>query len=341
MKIEILHKDLEEKWDQYVREKECATFFHQIAWRNLVVDLYGFSHFYVCAVEEDRIKGILPLFLTPHGPFKKKLVSVPFAVLGGVCADNGEIEEKLIKKAVEITESTDADFLELRNFYKVSGDLPVKSPYYTFILDLPDDSEIVWKSMHNEMRRCVRRSRDYGVKVDLNSNDLDKFYRIYSKANRDLGTPPSGSKWIKEVVSRFPENHRITYAYYEGKVVAAILVREYKDTVGAVFGHVIKEYRKKYPLYLLYWSLIEYACRRGFKKFDFGRSIEESGTFRFKKRWGAEPYRLHYQYFVPGKINIQDTSQSGTSRKKIAKIWKRLPVWASELLGPEIRKYYP
>ena len=41
--------------------------------------------------EEGEIKGILPLFLMRSMLFGKKLVSVPFAPYGGVCADDETI----------------------------------------------------------------------------------------------------------------------------------------------------------------------------------------------------------------------------------------------------------
>ncbi|MCD6117679.1 FemAB family PEP-CTERM system-associated protein [bacterium] len=341
MQIAILKKEQDVLWKEYIEKNPETTFFHKIEWRDLVVDLFGFTPYYLIATDGNVFKGVLPLFLTPHGLFQKKMVSVPFAVAGGVCGDDRETEKALIKKAIELTKSKGADFLELRNFNHKPGNLTQSSPYFTFMLKLPDDSEIIWKSMHNEMRRCVRRSREYGITLDLDNKDIKGFYSIYAGAHRFLGTPPAGFKWIYEVFSRFPENHRIANAYIDGKVIATILVREYKDTIGAVFGHVIRDYRNMYPLYLLYWSLIEEGCKKGFKKFDFGRSIEESGTFKFKKRWGAEPHKLNYQYYKSNNKKVADTSQSGTARKKFAAVWKRLPLVIVNKLGPVIRGYYP
>jgi len=341
MHTELLKEGQEHLWKEYVEKNPEATFFHKIEWRDAVADLYGFTPFYIIVQENDEVKGILPLFLTPQGLFQKKLVSVPFAVLGGVIGDNSEYENTLVQKAIELTESTGADFLELRNFNPKPGNLTMRSPFYTFILKLEDDPDLLWRSMHNEMRRCVRRSRDYGIYTDLHESDIKSFYSIYAKAHRDLGTPAADFRWISKIFNMFPENHRIANAYLGNKIVATIMVREYKDTIGAVFGHVIREYRNMYPLYLLYWSLIEEGCERGFKKFDFGRSIEESGTFRFKKRWGAKPCKLHYQFYMSGNVKIIDTSQSGSARRKFAAVWKRLPLFLVNKLGPVIRRYYP
>jgi len=43
--------------------------------------------------KESEIKGVLPLFLMRSVIFGKKLLSVPFAPYGGVCADNENVKK--------------------------------------------------------------------------------------------------------------------------------------------------------------------------------------------------------------------------------------------------------
>jgi len=341
MKIELLDRNNTDLWNRYIADNADATFFHQTEWRDAVCDIYKLKPLYLTAVENGDIRGVLPLFIAPHGPFKKKLVSIPFSVLGGVCGDTPEYEKALVEHAKFLMGETGVDFIELRNFRKKPGLADSESPYYTFLLDLYQDPERIWLSMHNEMRRCVRRARERNISLDLNSRDIGAFYGLYAEAHRELGTPSPGFKWISRVFTSFPQNHRIATAYVNGTLAAAVMVREYKDTVEAVFGHVLYEYRNLYPLYLLYWSLIEKACEKEFKRFNFGRSVKSSGTFRFKERWGARPYKLNYQYYPPKQAGRADTSQSSGARSIFTAIWKRMPVAASNLIGPKIRRYYP
>ena len=49
---------------------------------------------------------------------------------------------------------------------------------------------------------------------------------------------------------------------------------------------------------LMYWQLLCRSIERGQKTFDFGRSSQESNTFRFKKQWGAEGQPAVWQYYV-------------------------------------------
>jgi hypothetical protein len=65
----------------------------------VVEKIYKHKPIYLIAKEEDEIKGFLPLFSMRSMIFGKKLVSVPFAPYGGVCADNKLIENALIQGA--------------------------------------------------------------------------------------------------------------------------------------------------------------------------------------------------------------------------------------------------
>jgi hypothetical protein len=58
---------------------------------------------------------------------------------------------------------------------------------------------------------------------------------------------------------------------------------------------------------LLYSAVLEFACREGFKEFDFGRSSVDSGTYRFKLQWGAHPRQLYWYYWLAGGRSIPES----------------------------------
>jgi len=105
MKLEVydLKKEEEKAWDSYIHKSSTSTFYHQIGWRNVVEKTYKHKPVYLIAKEEGEIKGILPLFLMKSMLFGKKLVSVPFAPYGGVCADDKTVEKALVEEAKRIT----------------------------------------------------------------------------------------------------------------------------------------------------------------------------------------------------------------------------------------------
>jgi hypothetical protein len=103
LEIPELQKEEEKAWDSYIHSSSTSTFYHQIGRKNVVEKTYKHKPVYLIAKEEGEIKGILPLFLMKSMLFGKKLVSVPFAPYGGVCADNRTVEKALIEEAKRIT----------------------------------------------------------------------------------------------------------------------------------------------------------------------------------------------------------------------------------------------
>jgi hypothetical protein len=91
---------------------------------------------------------------------------------------------------------------------------------------------------------------------------------------------------------------------------------------------------------LLYWHLLSHSIERGQQVFDFGRSTADGPVFRFKKQWGAEPSPAVWQYHVRHG-SIDAARPDNPRHQRLIRMWKRLPVWASRILGPRIVRGIP
>ena len=343
-KIEIyeLERREEKEWDAYVLEHPNSTFFHQIGWRNVVQETYKHKPIYLVAKEEGNIKGILPLFLMKGVIFGTKLVSVPFAPYGGVCADDEIAEKMLVEEAIRIADEFNVDYLELRYLNKSSDNLNLttNSKYVTFILNLNINAEIVWRTFNNKVRNAVRKAKKSGAEI-VNDNDIEEFYGLYVRNMRNLGTPPHPFAFFKNLLYEFPEHTKVVRVQYDGMSVAAMFLLYFRDTIISGWAASDRKYKKINPNNLLYWEVIKAGCESGYKYFDFGRSLKGSGTFKFKKPWGGEIKQLHYLYYLCNKKNVPDTSQSNPKRQKFAGIWRKLPLKLTTAIGPLIRKGIP
>ena len=102
----------------------------------------------------------------------------------------------------------------------------------------------------------------------------------------------------------------------------------------------LRRYNKTNANMFMYHQLLLRAIERGRRVFDFGRSSQSSGTYRFKKQWGAHPVPTMWQYHVRrGDIDTV-RPENPRYRRRIA-IWQRMPVWATRLIGPTIVKWIP
>ena len=92
------------------------------------------------------------------------------------------------------------------------------------------------------------------------------------------------------------------------------------------------------PNDLLHWQAINEACRSGFRFLDLGEVPEgDDDLARFKRKWGAEPVRLH-RYYYPGSRDLDGVSvESGGYPQLISRaLWRRLPLAATAWLGDRI-----
>jgi hypothetical protein len=91
---------------------------------------------------------------------------------------------------------------------------------------------------------------------------------------------------------------------------------------------------------LMYRQLLDRSVRRGQRVFDFGRSTVDSGTFRFKKQWGASADPAVWQYAMK-EGDVRDMRPDHPRFQRAIRLWQRLPVRLTRYLGPVIVRGIP
>src|SRR5665213_2545663 len=77
-------------WDGLVAAAPEATFFHALAWRDVVEASLGHRGHYRCAWRGDRLVGLLPLVHVRSRLFCSALISTAFGVYGGILATDAD-----------------------------------------------------------------------------------------------------------------------------------------------------------------------------------------------------------------------------------------------------------
>ena len=127
--------------------------------------------------------------------------------------------------------------------------------------------------------------------------------------------------------------------YLDKKPISVGILLQHRDTVTIPWSSTLREYNRIAPNMLLYWNFLAYAADNGYSSFDFGRSDPDSGTYKFKIQWEAQPQELHWY------TSSTQTSKSPSSNSKFqlreyaATTWSKLPAPAADWLGPRLRKY--
>ena len=343
MEVRLLTEQDYVAWQDYVANFPHAGFFHQIGWLKVVVDTYGHKPLYLIAEDGGAVKGVLPLFFISSPIFGRFLASDVFTSYGGVCADNEQVASSLMEKAKELAKSHNVEYVEVKNLKplnSINAEWKKKNVYCTLMLDLKPGANEIWKAWRGETRTHVRKAIKSNVVVESGHHLYDEFYKLAAIFMRRVGTPIHSKKFYSNILKHFGEAANIFVAKINGEIVSATFTASHKNIIQAYANVSLLEYRTKNPNQLLCWEIIRHACEKGFEYLDFGRSTYDSGTFSYKKQMiGAEPVPLHYIYYLNKLEKIPHVHPENKRYQLAIKIWQKLPLQITKIIGPHIIKY--
>jgi FemAB-related protein (PEP-CTERM system-associated) len=329
-------------WDRYVSQHAEATAFHLAGWPQVVADCFGHRTFGLTAWQGSALTGVLPLVLMSSRVFGRFLVSLPFFDYGGVLADDAETERALVARAVTLAREVGAAHLELRHVRGRDLGLQSRTHRVSMRLDLPEDPEALWQGFKGKLRSQIRRPGKEGCVARIGgAEDLDNFYRVFAVNMRDLGTPVYPKAFFSQILSIMPDRTRLCVVERGGEPVAAAFLVSFRRQLAVQWASALRRHNALSPNMLLYWTVLEHACRSGHEQFDFGRSTPGSGTYRFKEQWGARPLPLSWDYWLPDGRPLPDLNYANPRYAAAIRLWQRLPVAVANVLGPRIIKHVP
>ena len=170
---------------------------------------------------------------------------------------------------------------------------------------------------------------------------LSAFYGVLQRSWRDLGTPIYSPDYFKAILDAFPTQTRIFVCDHGGEPVAVAFNGYFGGKVEGMWAGTTPAGHDLHANYVLYWEMIKEACERGCKRFHLGRSTAGSGAELFKKKWNAETSQLYWYYYRPAGdfkpvLNVNHPSfQLGIAA------WRRMPLWATRMVGPRLARVIP
>jgi FemAB-related protein (PEP-CTERM system-associated) len=341
VKVKKLSKVKAKAWDRYVGLNLGGTFFHLSGWMKVLKETFGYEPCYLYAESDGQICGILPLFYVNNILSGKALVSLPFGVYGGVCADDDYIGDCLIEEAMKLTRQMGAKYLELRHLDKPRKDLPVKELYSTFIKELPLKVEDCLQELPRKTRAAARKSISFSLRAEYGACYLKDFYNVYAVSMRNLGSPVFSYFYLENLLKEFKGNVIVTRIRYKNRTIAGVFSFRYKDTLIPYYGGALSSASKYQPNNFMYLKLMEYGVEQGMRYFDFGRSKKGTGSYHFKELHGFIPQLLYYQYYLNAVDKIPDISPKNPKLALAIKVWQKMPVWMTKIVGPVVSRLTP
>jgi serine/alanine adding enzyme len=341
--IRLMQPAESHKWDSYVLGHPKSTVYHLSAWQNVIRETYSHKPLYLVAKSSSsrKISGVLPLFQLKSLLFGNQLISIPFFDLGGVLADGPEIEDALVIEAVRLGKTLEAGTLELRHHREVLLSVPcaTKGQKVRLLLELPSSPDLLMNSFKSKLRSQIKKAIRAGLRAKIGGKELiDPFYEVFLVNMRDLGSPVHSRKLFESVLRNFAGEAKIVVVHKGGCALAGSMVLGYKNLLANPWAASLRQFSRLNPNMLLYWTMLEYACEKGFYLFDFGRSTPGEGTYKFKEQWGAVPHALYWQSIFLNSDSVE-TQDEKSSFRVLIKYWQKLPILVTRLLGPHIRRH--
>jgi FemAB-related protein (PEP-CTERM system-associated) len=339
--IETAHA--EKRWDRFVESHPAATVAHLGGWGSVVQQAYGHEPVYLSAEEHGEVAGVLPLVMIRSRLFGRRLVSMPFLDYGGILAEPGSAAERaLLGAAVEAARERGAQTVGLRQFHGSGLPCPATGDRATMLFELGTE-QATWKGLPPERRNRIRKGERNGLVPAWGGVELlEEFYAVFAVNMRDLGSPVHSRGFFAAMLDIMGGTARVLLVRDPGgRAVGAAVCLFFRDTIMVPWVSSLREAFALCPNFVLYWEVMRFGCRRGYRVLDFGRSFLNKGTFEFKRQWGAVPHTLPWIFVdvVPGAAPPVDRDSGRFAR--LIEAWKRLPVPVANSVGPWIRRQVP
>lgn len=341
--IRLLEPKDEAEWDRFVLSHRFGTPFHLMAWRKTIEEAFGYRALYLMAFDGGRICGVLPLFLIDNLLIGRVLLSIPFAVYGGVLAESAEVQNALGDQVRTLGEALDVDYVELRNAYPEQCLGFERVPrHVTFRQTIGPSEEAILESIPRKTRYMVRKSLKQGFETRICNGRSLAFEDLYHKNLRRLGTPSFPREFFARLLAHFGEMADIREVTLDGRVASAVLTLYFRDQVLPYYGASAKELNVLAPNNFMYYDLMRSAGRKGCTVFDFGRSKKNTGgSYDFKAHWGMVEEELPYEMLLVRRKALPNFTPANRIFEAPRKIWRCVPLAVTRFVGPAFLKLVP
>lgn len=325
-------------WDPFVRGCPESSIYHLSGWTELAREVFGHRALFLeSRGSAGELVGVLPLIQQRSWLLGNFATSTAFFNYGGALAADRLIAQQLMLRASEEAKALGCRYLEFRDVQPRPGEWTRRTDKITLRLTLPETVEALSKRLGSKLRSQVKRAEREEVQCRTGSLELlDAFYAVFAENMRDLGTPVYPRRFFEAVLKRFAEHCQLVVIESRGEPWAAGFLVYWRGQAEIPWASCRAKAKPLGANMKLYWEVLSQAIARGCTSFDFGRSTVDSGTYRFKRQWGAEPVPLYWYRWERNGIGgaTSAAEERGRVMELATALWQRLPLPIANSLGP-------
>ena len=328
-------------WQAFVQQHAHASAYHHPAFLRHIQQVFGHSSQVLAAFDRGALVGGLPLTVMRSRLFGAFAVSVPYFNYGGPLSEYRDVVEALLKAANGLVPQERLSHAEVRT--TLPGlPAPCVTKKVSMVLALPGTQAELDEQLGAKVRAQTKKAEPQGPSIRFGGIELlDDFYRVFSINMRDLGTPVYAKGWFRSLLADEQLNTTLAVAYLNGKAVSTGFLLGHRKLLEIPWASTLRRANALDMNMWMYRQILGFAIDKGYQHFDFGRSTEGAGTYRFKKQWGARPVQHYWYYLTEAGSAVAETNPDNPKYKLMIAVWKRLPVWLTRIIGPEVIKNVP
>jgi hypothetical protein len=324
-------------WEELILAFPEYSIFHSAPWSSVLSGSYNYQPLYFTLRDGSRVSAVVPLMEVDSRLTGKRGVSLPFTdscepmITEQVSFD--EVFEQIKKEG----QKRNWNFIELRGGENFLGPVQPFQTFYGHTLNLDPGEKELRARFRTSTSRNMKKAFQSGVRVSMEkkSEAIEEYFRLHALTRKRHGLPPQPFKFFKNIFSQIIAQGKgiIALASYQQKVIAGAVFLFLKHKVIYKFGASDFKYQELRANNLVMGEALCWACREGFKDFDFGRTeTDNPGLRQFKKGWGTQEREI--KYFRYNLLCNAFVSESGRVNSRLSRqLFKILPKPILNILG--------
>ena len=296
MQIKRLEEEYFKEYEEFLLSFDESLVYYSIKYKNLLEDFLKAESQYTIVVDDNnKIQAILPL-MKKEGKYGVVLNSLPFyGSNGGILVKSNEALNKLAnyynKLSKEVASSTYITNPLKDNSEAIKYDIVDKRVgQWTNIEEKESIEDDLMKSFYPTTRTSIRKAIKSGIKVEIDNSQIDFLYETHYENMTSVGGKPKDKRFFELIDKYFEANrdYNIYIAKKDEKIISALLLFYYNNTVEYFTPAILKEYRNYQSTSLIIYKAMIEASKRGYKWWNWGGTWHTlDGVYRFKQKFGA------------------------------------------------------
>jgi hypothetical protein len=241
--------------------------------------------------ESENLRCILPYTIIRKKIFRMvrfRVETIPLEEGLDVCEENS-----FLNGVVEYFKAIGADIIipaTTNTIFRTYPDGADAAPYGSYVIDLCQPEEILWKNIERITRQNINTAIKKGVSIRSGMEHLDATYRLVVDTFRRSKLSFMSYESFQRFVFGLGKNGKIMIADYQG-IAQSYVVFAFSDYCAyAVYaGNIANQHQGANKL--LYWEAIRMFKKIGVQRYDFvGARIDpEKGS----KEWAINSLKKH------------------------------------------------